>query len=184
MRHQCQVVHRIPGRVRFRVAEAKGNHELFRRVKEHATAVDGVHEVRTNPTTGSVVIEYDKHNPEVEQRLEKAFRDESTLLSFAFPELEDVQKIAEIMESDVDFLTSHSWIAADLMAAIRAVNLQLKRVTGNAVDLQLLFPLVLAGSSLLFIDGKKNPFALTMLLLASFHAFVTLHHPSPVIAEK
>lgn len=144
-------------------------------------SVDGVQRIESNPTTGSVVVHYPKNDTATEQRLAQAIREQNELLEFAIPDLKRVEQLAQFVSSDVAILTRHSRFATAMVNAIREVNPQLKRATNNAVNLQLLLPLACAGGSLLFIDRKKDPFLWSILLLASFHTFLTLHQPPAIM---
>lgn len=177
MPRPCHVVHRLPGRIRLKAPGAKGDHAFFAQVRGLISALDGVHAVEVNPVTGSVIVHYDKNEHAIEARLEQAFQDESTLLSMVLPQMREVERIARFVESDVAILAKRSRIGAALMHAIKAFNLQIKRATGNTVDLPLLLPLAFAGTSLYFADGKRDPLLWIMLLYVSFHTFVTLHQP-------
>lgn len=178
MPHECHVVHRLPGRLRFAVPAAKGDRAFFLQVRDLVSDMDGVHQVETNPVTGSVIVRYDKNDREIEERLQKAFQEENRLLSMAFPKLEDATQIARYVESDLTMLARRSRAAAALVDGVKAVNLYIKRTTNNTVDLQLLFPLAFAAFSLLLIDRRREPGLWLMLLFVSVHTFLTLQQPT------
>lgn len=54
-----QVVHAIPGRIRFRMQRIKGNDAMADEVARLIAAIDGVEQVEANIHTGSVLVQYD-----------------------------------------------------------------------------------------------------------------------------
>lgn len=54
-----KVVHAIPGRIRLKVSELKGNSALALAVQDRLSSVRAVDWVETNPVTGSVLLVYD-----------------------------------------------------------------------------------------------------------------------------
>jgi hypothetical protein len=52
-----ELVHRLPSRMRIRVADRKGNVEFFQRLQRGMTAVPLVGEVRSSPITATLVLE-------------------------------------------------------------------------------------------------------------------------------
>jgi hypothetical protein len=51
-------VHHVPGRLRLKVAALRGNKTGAAELEQQLRAIDGVQEVRTSTTTGSIVIHY------------------------------------------------------------------------------------------------------------------------------
>lgn len=184
MPRQCHVVHRLPGRIRFKAPEAKGDPLFFHHVRELVSSVDGVYQVEANPVTGSVVVRYDRNERDIEQRLQRALEDENKLLSFVVPKMEDVAQIARFVETDLTMLANRSRVAAALVDGARTLNLLLKRATNNTVDLQILFPVAFAAISLFFIDRRREPGLWIMLLFVSFHTFLTLQQPVTPMRRK
>jgi hypothetical protein len=52
------IVHQIPGRIRMRIPEKRGDDDYFSRLFERLSGVDAVRNVKVNPATASVVIEF------------------------------------------------------------------------------------------------------------------------------
>jgi hypothetical protein len=59
------VMHHVPGRLRVRLAEVKGNPGKARNVVQQFTAMPGVASVESSTLTGSVVIYYDPNAADV-----------------------------------------------------------------------------------------------------------------------
>jgi copper chaperone CopZ len=59
---QVDLAHHLPGRLRFRSALLRGNARASEETQRHLAEISGVTSAKANPTTGSVLLEYD---PEV-----------------------------------------------------------------------------------------------------------------------
>lgn len=55
---QASIAHRVPGRIRLRIEERRGDREFFAGLAQELHAIDSVEAVRVNPDTGSLVIEH------------------------------------------------------------------------------------------------------------------------------
>ncbi|HEX7634565.1 MAG TPA: hypothetical protein VF427_04695 [Noviherbaspirillum sp.] len=65
------VVHRIPGRVRLRIQDRRGNAAYFSNLSENLARFENVHNARANPVTGSIALEFAGSLDEVLRRAEK-----------------------------------------------------------------------------------------------------------------
>lgn len=75
MARGIKVVHYIPGRLRLRVEAVRRAPQIGRRVEEEFGRIHGVRKVRTNASTGSVLLEYDHavvSSPETLEGLRRA----------------------------------------------------------------------------------------------------------------
>src|SRR3984957_8140789 len=54
-----KVEHSVPGRVRMKIPAGKGNPELLKEISDMFSAIPGIEGVVVNPTTGSVLLNYD-----------------------------------------------------------------------------------------------------------------------------
>lgn len=59
MSARAHAVHRLPGRIRFRVPDRRGDDAFFDEVEKRFERLEGVRDVETNSTTGSVLVRYD-----------------------------------------------------------------------------------------------------------------------------
>jgi hypothetical protein len=55
---RARIAHQVPGRIRLRIAERRGDREFFAGLAQDLHAIDSVEAVRANPDTGSLVIEH------------------------------------------------------------------------------------------------------------------------------
>jgi hypothetical protein len=175
MRQHAYIVHSVPGRVRFKVPSEKGNAAYFDKLRRNAAEQDWVRDVQVNPTTASVVIRHKDHDAQTLKRHMRELGDTDELISFAFPEWLAAKKVSAILESDVELLASRSRAASALLNGLQSVNLALKRATGNAVDLKLLFPLALVAWGVFFPNQKKNSLMLMLAVFLAVQSFANLH---------
>jgi len=56
---EFDLAHHLPGRLRLRSAVLKGNAFAIEEARHHLAQIDGVTSVKANPSTGSVLLEYD-----------------------------------------------------------------------------------------------------------------------------
>lgn len=178
-RHRAHVVHHVPGRMRFKVLSAKGNHHLLRQIRESASRLAGVHRVDVNPITGSVVIEYRAADLSAFVSRMMEFGESSGLLSFVLPEFGEAERAVATIEAGAEFLAKHSEMYRSILDFLKGLNLEVKRATNNAIDLKLLVPLGLAAYSLLFVNTKESSPLWVTLLIFSIHTFVSLHQTVP-----
>src|SRR5580704_2636799 len=59
MTSDAHIVHHIPGRLRLKIPQAKGNAAFLDQVKTALSPIQGVRGIEVNPTTGSVLVHYD-----------------------------------------------------------------------------------------------------------------------------
>jgi Cu2+-exporting ATPase len=102
-----RVVHRTAGRVRFKTARLKANKEYARQIEEALSRIPGIQAVEANPTTGSVLVQYD---------LDRLTSLDSLLAFHAtfprlFPEV-DLDQLRAFLESGGDGTDSPSRTAA------------------------------------------------------------------------
>src|SRR5438309_64319 len=64
-RPKASLAHRMQGRTRFRIHDARNDSDFFDSVAERLRRVPGIKNVETNPSTGSVLIYHDRHLNEI-----------------------------------------------------------------------------------------------------------------------
>jgi cation transport ATPase len=65
MRDVAPYIHALKGRLRIKVLKVKGSAQKALELEEQLRAIEGVHHVHANPTTGNVLIRY--HPDKLEQ---------------------------------------------------------------------------------------------------------------------
>lgn len=81
MGKRIHFLHHSPGRIRIQVDGLKGNQRLSGAIHSLTNRVKGIEQITASTITGSVLICYDKKDPQVLQRLEAMIDDAETLLT-------------------------------------------------------------------------------------------------------
>lgn len=140
------VVHRIPGRVRLRIQDKRGNNaDYFSNLSENLARFENVHNVRANPVTGSIAFEFAGSLDEVLRRAEE----------------DDLLTIVEAMATDKNPFAAAGVNA--FSAAVRPVNL----VSGRDMNRMFMLGLMLLAVSLMQVfRGQWFPPALSVFWYA------------------
>jgi len=67
----AEIVHQLPGRIRLRLNEKRGDPEYFAALSENVSRCNGVQRVKVNPSTGSVIVEFSDSTESLVRRLEE-----------------------------------------------------------------------------------------------------------------
>jgi hypothetical protein len=173
MPEHAHIIHHLPGRIRVHIPHLKGRPWLGRKIGEMASAIAGVHSAEANPMTGSVVVRYDRHDPQMAQRLAKALDDIGTLLSIAEPE---AGKFAEAAQS-LGSLAAGAPLFRPVDAALQRADRDVLRASGGLLDLAVLLPLCVAGGAWMLPGDSegflKSPLFLGSMVAMSVHALAT-----------
>lgn len=65
------IVHQLPGRVRLRLHEKRGDPDYFSAMSENIARLNGVHHVKVNPSTGSMLIEFSESTDNLLRQLQQ-----------------------------------------------------------------------------------------------------------------
>jgi heavy-metal-associated domain-containing protein len=199
MGSQAHIAHHVPGRLRFRIPDAKGNPERLEQARTALEVLEGVRSVDVNPLTGSVVIEYDPEDYEdfhhevcqhcVQENICNMHPHPPAPASApdkpAAPKIGKVDDTLDKIESEARFLASRSTTAKAIVDFLRDCDVKVKETTNNAVDLKVLVPLGLAVYSIVVIELTAATPMWVTLGLFSFNHFLELHsHDAQPDAEQ
>ena len=67
MKIDAEYVHALDGRIRIKVPEIKGSRTKAGELERQVQWQSGIHSIKANPTTGSVLIYYDSQKTEQEE---------------------------------------------------------------------------------------------------------------------
>jgi hypothetical protein len=168
--HRAYVIHHIPGRMRLKLPHAKGNPAWLQRIKESISPQPGIKHVEINPTTGSVLIQYDPEGPDNFNKRLAQYAEHEKLFAL------------EVTSQEPEDESSTARAIADLFNRLNQVT---KRKTNDAIDLRDLFPLGTAIYAFFWVDRSIGaPLWLSMLFF-SWSAYMDLHEtePSQKVAE-
>jgi hypothetical protein len=157
MRPSAYICHHIPGRMRVKIRN--GTSAQLDDFRKRVSALPGVQNVETNPTTGSVLIVYSQNKrQDFVQRLSERFAD---LVSLA---PESRKKIGD-----------YSMIATHLLKQIKQADDELRVLSDGQADLKLLFPIAIVGLALTTLPTNlQTPLWLSFLMFG-FSSFESMH---------
>ena len=196
MGSQAHIAHHVPGRLRFRIPDAKGNPERLEQARTALAILEGVRSVDVNPLTGSVVIEYDPEDYEdfqhevcqhcIQENICNMHAQVPPALAQPVPpKLGKIDDTLDKVESEARFLASRSTTAKAIVDFLRECDIKVKQVTNNAVDLKVLVPLGLAAYSIVIMELTAATPMWATLGLFSFNHFLELHsHEEQSAAEQ
>jgi hypothetical protein len=140
-------------------------------------AVPGVHEIKTNDAIGTMTVLYDPRRHDELKALLAATAPPPEPAKPSGPHIEDLSHLDTMLEKEAEFLSAHSHTAAALIGSVSRLDQEIKRATGNAVDLKLIGPLALAVAVFLELGvAAATPVWLTLGLFSVNH-FIELHTP-------
>jgi hypothetical protein len=189
MGSQAHIAHHVPGRLRFRIPDAKGNPERLEQARAALEVLEGVRSVEVNSFTGSVIIEYDPEDYEDfhhEVCRHCIQEDICNLHSHALvstsvsdrptaPRLGKVDDTLDKIENEAKFLASRSTSAKVVVDFLRDCDVKVKQITNNGVDMKVLVPLALAAYSIVVMELTAATPMWVTLGLFSFNHFLELH---------
>src|SRR5581483_6550986 len=103
----------------------------------------------------------------------------SGLFALQPPEMSEVDRIAETVEREAEFLAAHSETARGIVDLVKNLNNAVKRATDNNLDLKVLLPLGLAIYSFVEVGAEMSTPMWVTLGIFSFNSFIALHPPLP-----
>ena len=177
MRH-AEIAHQMPGRVRIRIPAARDNPELLEGIRQAFAELPGLRETRLKPELGSIVLRYDVAEAEAfEKRLAQQWNaaalsqpqnPEKTFKAARRPG-DEVEEVAHKIEAEAEFLAEHSHLAHAILDLFKQADRELKILTNNAVDLQIVLALALAVATFGVGAHAATPMWVTLALFAVNH---------------
>jgi hypothetical protein len=161
-----QVAHQVPGRIRLKVPNVKENPELIDQIKQMFHVIPGIEDVTINPTTGSVVLQYDteKHD-EFHGHLERHHTG-----GHDRPPTNEIDALASKIGQEAEFLAEHSHTARVIVDYFKHFDEQIKFATGNVVDLKIVLALGIAGFTIFEVGASAaTPVWVTISIFALNH---------------
>ncbi|MCL2453373.1 MAG: hypothetical protein FWD08_06975, partial [Alphaproteobacteria bacterium] len=141
-KHKARVEHKIPGRIRMRIPHAKNDPAILETYQRTFSAIPGVKAVEAKPTSGSIVINYD---PAREAEFEERLRAHSAGQNLALVRPGDeVDAIANKIQAEAEFLAQRSELAKSTVEFCKKLDLELKVISGNTIDLKIVLAAGLA----------------------------------------
>ncbi len=134
-----ELAHFIPGRIRVRSPQVKGNPRFAEEARQNLLTIEGMKEVICSPRTGSVILHYD---PQVLQPIDLL---QAALMLGPLPENFDFAQLAELFSttsaSDVTRKLAGGDLTGQMAAGWNAIDRQVRKFTDNGADLRILVPI-------------------------------------------
>jgi len=167
-----QVAHQIPGRIRMKIPSAKGNGELLRQIGETFGAIPGIEEVRVNPLTGSIVLEYDTDSHD---QFHSMFRGHYREHCGEQPPATELDKVASSIEMEAEYLAKHSEAARVLVDCMKSIDREIKVATNNTVDFKIVLALGLIGLTVIEVGATAATPVWVTLAVFTLNHFIETH---------
>ena len=182
---KIRVAHSTPGRIRLKVRHGKRNPELLSAVAESFRGIPGIERAETNPVTGAVILIYDP-----DRHLEFLNHVERAQLVGAQPPPTEIDKLADAIEKEAEFLARHSASARVFVDFFKDADRKIKVASNNNVDLKMVMAGGVVAAVILEIGAAAaTPVWVTLLLFGTNH-FMELQEqsrkkaPSPAAAGQ
>jgi len=174
-KHSIRVAHSTPGRIRLKVRHGKQDPEILNAVAESFRGIPGIERVESNPLTGTVILIYDPdRHPEFVGHVERTQADADSRQ----PVKTDIDKFADAIESEAEFLAQHSAGARVFVDFCKQLDRNIKIASNNNVDLKLMLAGGVVAAMILEIGATAaTPVWVTLLLFGTNH-FMELHQQS------
>jgi hypothetical protein len=128
-----KIEHQTSGRVRMKVAAAKGNAELLQKIGETFAGIPGIQRITANPTTGSLVLHYDQGQYESFQRHLRGRMDDQSI----GPPPTQFDELASKIEREAEYLAEHSHSARMVVHICKRLDREIKLRTHNLLDFKI-----------------------------------------------
>jgi hypothetical protein len=176
LKHNAEIAHHTPGRVRLKIPRARDNPALLMQIKEAFANVPGIEAIELKPSSGSVVLHYD---PDHQTDIPSFFRPVQPPPDPAprphRPPKGHLDEVTSSIEEEAEFLAEHSAIAKSVVTYCKELDKWLKQATGNNIDLKIMVPIGLAAVTFLEVGAAAATPMWVTLVIFSLNHFVELH---------
>ena len=181
-KHKLHIAHQVPGRVRMKIPSAKGDVAMLQEISATFGKIPGVEQVIVNPTTGSIVLQYDSNRHD-EFHGELQSHCEQHALEQHRPPATEIDEIAHKIEDQAEFLAEHSASARAIVDFVKKVDREIKVATNNNIDLKIVLAAGIVGFTIFEVGaGAATPVWVTLSLFGINH-FIEMHPPHPKSAR-
>lgn len=161
-RQSARIASLVPGRIRLKLHDATRGRAVLERIKQELELPEGVHEVKVNPSSGSVMVRYDERR-----------HGTAGILGW----LEDLDVLVESV-GHFPSVDPGNGSVGGFLAAIDDLNQRIHQATGLPVDVKLVLPLTFAGAGVWSIIRRGLMIEAVpgwLFLWFAFDTFVKLH---------
>lgn len=174
-----KIAHQVPGRVRMKIPAGKGNPDLLRQISEVFAVIPGIEEITVNPTTGSLVLNYDTDRQDEFHSAFRAHHDAHNATHGVNGGTHgadtELDKLTNSIEMEAEFLARHSHSVRAIVDFVKMLDHEVKRATNNNIDLKIVFAAGIIGLTVLEVGATAaTPVWLTLAIFTVNH-FIELH---------
>jgi hypothetical protein len=184
MKHQAEVAHHMPGRLRIRIPAARDNAALLESLKQVFVAVWGIDSVTVKLPSGSLVLHY---NPRLEAEMEARFasyQNECIEMKRNRPGGE-VKALAAKLGAGTESLAGHSAWARAVFGGFIQFDRQIRVATNNTIDVKIALVFGLAVATFLGIGAHASTpmwVTLAVFVLNDFMRLNLIAAPAAAVA--
>ena len=189
MKH-VQIAHQMPGRVRFKIPMAQDNRELLEQIRQGFADMPGLKQIRVKPDAGSIVLIYDPNQAAAfEAQLMQHWAGVMPSMPRRPPKRLDLPgnefaQTTRQIEAEAELLAGHSHSARVIVDFFKDADREIKILTNNLVDLNIVLALALAVAAFAGIGATAaTPMWVTLALFAVNH-FIEMQAPSAAVTPK
>lgn len=172
-RKHTHVVSSTPHRTRLRVSPKRRNHQEMVRIAKALEAEPGVHDVRANVQTGSIIVHH-AHKDDAWGEFSAVLQDLGII-------------VGGITGVELPSMNGKSEMASDLTSAVSDLNKRVGQATEGLIDLRLLVPIGLGALAIrqLLRNGLQIEGApWYVLAYYAFDSFIKLHYTAEPDSTK
>jgi hypothetical protein len=161
-----KIAHQVPGRIRMKMPQAKGNPELLEQMKQTFAVIPGIEQVAVNPATGSIVLHYDAdRHDEFHSHLER-----HTGCRGRPAPTNEIDDLANKIEQEAEFLAENSQAARMVVDFFKEVDRQIKAGSSNTIDLKIVLAVGIAGFTIFEVGATAaTPVWVTLAVFGLNH---------------
>jgi hypothetical protein len=169
---KIKIAHQVPGRIRMKVAGAKGNPEQLEEIRQTFGLIPGIEGVDVNPDTGSIILRYD---PDQHDDFHAGFHHHCNhhhghLDGLRRPPTNEIDALASKIEQEAEFLAAHSESARAVVDFCKRADKEIKVATGNMLDLKMVLAIGVVGFTIFEVGATAaTPVWVTLTLFGLNH---------------
>lgn len=181
MKFKFHIAHQVPGRIRLKVALGKRNPALLDEIKQLFATVPGIGRIAVNPTTGSLILHYDRAR---HLGFYEDFQDRYAS-HIATPPPTEVDSSLNMIQAETEFLATRSHAVRTVVDFCKSMDQSLRVATNNTIDLKIAVAAGFAGLALVKIGvTASTPMWVTLAIFALNHmAEMNLPDPARSVAD-
>jgi hypothetical protein len=172
---KLHIAHQVPGRLRIKIPAGKGNPELLKQISETFGVIPGIEQITVNPTTGSIVLEYDAdRHDEFHGTFQQHF-------GAHLPSTE-IDVLTRRIEDEAEFLAGHSQSARAVVDFVKKVDREIKTATNNTVELKIVCAVGIIGFTFLQVGVTAATPVWVTLAIFTLNHLIEMHPQQAQVA--